>query len=297
MFLLLGLATISLAAEFKLSQVAPGIYVHQGIQVHIDHLRRDDIANIGFIAGDRCIAVIDSGGSIAIGQKFRSAIKKISPRPICYVINTHVHFDHVLGNFAFKEDHPKFIGHSKLLNAIEANRQFFLKSFAKELAPQPDLAKIIAPDRLVDDQMTIDLGNRKLVLKAHPTAHTNHDLTIFDKKTNTLWLGDLLSVDRIPAIDGSIKGWINIINELLASNYNHIIPGHGPIPDNWRISAETQLRYLNLLVDEIRIHLKKGHTLETAVETVGIREKGNWLLFEENHRRNVTRAFAELEWE
>ncbi|NIQ14496.1 MAG: MBL fold metallo-hydrolase, partial [Candidatus Dadabacteria bacterium] len=56
---------------------------------------------------------------------------------VCYVINTHIHFDHVLGNKAFEHGETKFVGHKNLQEAIEANRGFFLQEFAGDLGPDP----------------------------------------------------------------------------------------------------------------------------------------------------------------
>src|SRR5690606_40606854 len=53
----------------------------------------------------------------------------------------------------------------------------------------------------------LDLGDRQLTLTAFPIAHTSTDITVFDSKTQTLWTGDLLFVERTPSIDGDIKGW------------------------------------------------------------------------------------------
>jgi hypothetical protein len=58
-----------------------------------------------------------------------------------------------------------------------------------------------------------------------------------------------------------------------------------------------QRRYLNTVAEEIRKIIDRGGTIEEAIDTVGYAERGQWLLFDEYHRRNVTAAFAELEWE
>ena len=89
--------------NFNITQVAQGNYLHKGVHVSIDDINHDDIANIGFIVGDKCIAVIDTGGSVDIGLQLFEKIKSISDKPICYVINTHVHFDHMLGNKALPQ--------------------------------------------------------------------------------------------------------------------------------------------------------------------------------------------------
>ena len=62
----------------------------------------------------------------------------------------------------------------------------------------------------VEDFLHLDLGERKLTLTAWKTAHTNHDLTVFDHTSRTLIAGDLLFVKHIPVIDGSLNGWVEV---------------------------------------------------------------------------------------
>jgi quinoprotein relay system zinc metallohydrolase 2 len=285
------------AEAFNLRQVAPGIHVHQGHQVGLASPERDDIANIGFIIGERCVAVIDTGGSPDTGRRLREALRGITKNPVCYVINTHVHYDHILGNAAFLADGAKFVGHGNLAAAVENNRAFFRESFAKELGAGAISEPITGPDVTVPDALVLDLGNRKIRLTAHRSAHTDSDLSVFDTKTKTLWISDLLFAERIPVIDGSIVGWIEEGEKLLSRDLSCVIPGHGPVPEDWPAAVRAQTAYFRKIRGEIRTIIGKGGFLEDAVRSVGRNEQDHWLLYEENHKRNVTRAFAELEWE
>jgi glyoxylase-like metal-dependent hydrolase (beta-lactamase superfamily II) len=145
--------------------------------------------------------------------------------------------------------------------------------------------------------MAIDIGGRQLVLTAHPTAHTDNDLTVFDKQTNTLWLSDLLFVEHLPVIDGSLKGWLEVLQKLERVKYKTVIPGHGRVISNWPEGLSPQKTYLQTLLTEIREMIAKGQFIEEAIEQVGYSEKDKWALFDQFHKRNVTTAFAELEWE
>ena len=282
---------------FNLTEISEGVYVHQGKHVELEHADHDDIANIGFIIGDECIAVIDTGGSIDIGGRLREALRKISPLPVCYVINTHIHYDHVLGNAAFRDDQAKFVGHQNLADEMEYNRAFFLSEFSANLGENPVDSSIIGPDILVSDELDLDLGNRVITLRAHPPSHTYSDLSVYDKKTGTLWLSDLLFIDRIPVLDASLKGWLKTMEKLKSQEANHVIPGHGTITMPWPEAASAQDGYLDMLLNETRNEIAKGTFMEDVVENVGNDEKTKWLLHEQNHRRNVTKAFSELEWE
>ena len=282
---------------FNLTEISQGVYVHQGKHVDLEHVDHDDIANIGFITGDECIAVIDTGGSVTIGHALKNAIKNISSLPVCYVINTHIHFDHVLGNFAFKEYEPEFVGHENLVEEIEHNRSFFLSEFADDLGETPGDASIIGPDIAVSGRLDLDLGNRVITLSAHPPSHSYTDLSIYDNNTGTLWLSDLLFIDRIPVLDGSLKGWLKTMEALKLQQANHVIPGHGTITLPWPDASNAQDSYLTMLLNDTRKEIAAGTFMEEVVDSVGKSEKTEWLLHEQNHGRNVTRAFTELEWE
>lgn len=297
LWLILGEAYATDQRAFRVTEVAPGLFVHEGRHVSLDHPEHSDIANIGFIIGDACVAVIDSGGSVEVGQALRGEIRRLTSRPVCYLINTHGHFDHVLGNLAFARDKPKIIGHKGLAAAVAANRGFFLDSFPGALGAQPSPESILAPDIGVEGTRELDIGNRKLVLKAYPPAHTEQDLTVLDSRTNTLWLGDLLFMERTPVLDGSLKGWIEMLEVLESLTFARVIPGHGPGSAVWPDAVKPQLRYLKLLLAETRAWIARGGTLEEAVSEIGNSERNKWVLFDDVHRRNVTRAFAELEWE
>ena len=283
--------------NFNLAEVSEGIYVHQGKHVGLEHADHDDIANIGFIIGDECIAVIDTGGSVAVGLALKNAIKNISSLPVCYVINTHIHYDHVLGNIAFKEFGPEYVGHENLVQEMEQNRSFFLSEFTGNLGENPSESSIIGPDIAVSDKLDLDLGNRVLTLVAHPPSHTYTDLSVFDNQTGTLWLSDLLFIDRIPVFDASLRGWLKTMETLKSQQANHVIPGHGTITMPWPDAANAQDNYLNMLLNETREEIGKGTFMEEVIESVGKTEKTEWLLHEQNHGRNVSRAFLELEWE
>jgi quinoprotein relay system zinc metallohydrolase 2 len=278
-------------------ELAPGVYVHRGAQLPLDAPGHDDIANIGFIVGSRCVAVIDTGGSVRIGFGLRAAVRRRTSLPICYVINTHIHVDHVLGNEAFKDDHPSFVGHAALAQAMVRSRPYFVKEYAQDLDVPATSEQVIGPDRLVETALTLDLGERPLRLRAWPTAHTDCDLTVFDQKTSTLWTGDLLFIGRLPALDGSLVGWIAALDRLAAQRVKLAVPGHGPPTPHMGVALAQERRYLESLLSGVRRELAAGESLQDAMSHVGGDEKSEWLLWDEVHPRNVARAYEELEWE
>lgn len=284
-------------STLNISQIAPGIYLHQSAYHWPDKENHGEIANIGFIIGEKCIAVIDSGGSPQQGIALRMAIKQVSNKPICYVINTHVHPDHIYGNTAFKLPGVQFIGHYNLARAMESRGFHYISRAEQTLNLHITEENFIPPDIQVKESMVLNLGNREIVLTAHPAAHTDNDLSIYDKSTNTLWLADLFFIEHIPVLDGNLKGWLSELNKLEKKHYNLVIPGHGKPVKDWPMSLQPQKAYLQNLVSEIRTKIKHGETIEQAIASVGVSAKNHWALFDEFHKKNVTIAYAELEWD
>jgi len=287
------------AAIFALDEIVSGVFVHTGKPLPLDAPAHDDIANIGFVVGTRCVAVIDTGGSVRIGRALRAAIRQRTGLPLCYVINTHVHVDHVLGNVVFKQDAPSFIGHEGLTAAMVRSRDFFLRNYADDLDAPPTPEQIVGPERgvHVGADLTLDLGGRRLTLHAWPKAHTDCDLTVYDDKSNTLWTGDLLFRERLPALDGSAKGWLAAIDELARQQPKWVVPGHGGVTRDLGAALAPERRYLQALVSGVREEIAQGKSMEDAIQHVGISEKPGWLLWDATHPHNVARVYQELEWE
>lgn len=290
--------TIPSVAPLSITEIAPGVFVHQGAYALFTPSNRGDIANLSFVIGRDAVAVIDTGGSAAIGQALRAAIRTVTDKPIRYVINTHMHPDHLFGNAAFADDQPDFIGHHKLARALATRAERYLAVNADLLGPEAFAGtRLIPPTRPVQDRMVIDLGERELILEAQPTAHTDNDLTVHDTATGTLFLGDLLFIQHVPALDGSIRGWLELIGRLEQIPAKRVVPGHGPPAAPWPEAIQPQKLYLERISTNVRRMIKQGRSIAEAAATVGLSEKEAWLLFDEFNARNVTAAFAELEWE
>lgn len=285
-------------APLTVREIAAGVYVHAGEQQEMSPENRGDVANIGFVVGERCVAVIDTGGSLAVGRALRAAIRAVTDTPVCYVINTHVHPDHVFGNAAFRDERPTFVGHVRLAAALAARGQNYRRALLRELGDVAAGSELIAPDLEVGERLDLDLGGRVLELTAWPTAHTDNDLSAHDRKSGTLWLSDLLFVERLPVVDGSLRGWLAVMDELARRSPLRVVPGHGAVAEGrWPQVLEPQQRYLATLAAEVRQALAQGSTIRQAMADVGQRERRHWLLFDSFHRRNVAAAYAELEWE
>jgi len=289
----------AIVKPLPVSEVAAGVYVFQGQNQLMSEANRGAIANVGFIVGKRAAAVIDTGGSVAEGRALLASIRQVTAVPVAYVINTHMHPDHVFGNAAFQsEKGVRFVGHHKLAAALAARREQYLAANARLIGAKliADV-RIVPPDMAVETTLELDLGERVLEVTAWPVAHTDNDVTVLDAKTGTLFAGDLVFIGHLPVIDGRLTGWLAVMDRLAKLPVKLVVPGHGPPAVPLAAALADQRRYLERLAGDLRAIIKQGGDLRQAADSAGRSERDRWSLFDEYNARNATAGFAELEWE
>lgn len=280
-----------------LERVADGVYVYRAPYELVAPANDGAIANMTLVVGAEAAAVVDTGNSRLAGARMLAAVRAVTDRPLRYVINTHMHPDHTLGNAAFAGEGARFVAHHKMPRALSMRAEPYLAQATRVLGAAAEGTEIVLPDLLVEDRMVIDLGGRPLELRAHPTAHTDNDLTVFDSATGTWVMGDLLFVGHIPTLDGSLQGWLTLLDHLAGIAAQRAVPGHGPASVVWPQAGAPERRYLDGLRADMRRLIAEGLPIGDAPAHAVSSERGDWALFDEFNARNAIAAYHELEWE
>lgn len=281
--------------DYSFSEVADGVYLHLGRHEEMSAANHGDIVNSAFIIGRDGVAVIDPGGSTRNGLLLLQAIKAQTALPVRWVVLTHIHPDHVAAVSVFPES-VEVIAHAHYPRALAQRGDFYLSRYS-ELFDADRSKALRVPDTLVEGSLQLDLGNRELLLEAYPTAHTDNDLTVLDSLSHTLFASDLLFAQRTPSLDGSLRGWLDVMQSLAGKSYSLVVPGHGK-PGRWHEVAGPQLLYLQQLRSDVTAWIARGDTLSEAIDQ-GLQQgaEQRWQLFEQVHPGNITKAYTELEWE
>lgn len=290
-------ASATSAAPLPLERVADGVFVYRAPYELITPENGGAIANMGLVVGDDACAIIDTGNSRLAGERMLAAARTVTDRPLRYVVNTHMHPDHTLGNAAFEDTGARFVAHAKMPRALSMRAETYLAQAERLLGPESRGTRIVLPDLLVERALELDLGNRPLRLEARPTAHTDNDLTLRDMASGTWFLGDLLFSGHIPTLDGSLNGWLSLLAVLGGQAAPRAVPGHGPASMDWPSASADERRYLERVRTDVRRLIADGATMADAPEKVAQSERPNWALFDEFNPRNAIAAYHEVEWE
>jgi glyoxylase-like metal-dependent hydrolase (beta-lactamase superfamily II) len=213
-----------LSFDYKLHPVVVGEQTHCffGFSEVMDEHNNGNMSNSCFVNMGTGYLVIDSGPTYQYAKQAYEAMKKIKNLPVFYVINTHIHDDHWLGNSYYATMGAKIIGSSAFKNEtpVEMTRmQRRISSEAYEKTTQ------IFPNIFVDKEKVLDFNGEKVYIKrVNKKAHTDSDLFVYIPNKKIVFAGDLIFNDRLPSIrDGNIQVWVEALDEIRSLDAKYIV--------------------------------------------------------------------------
>jgi glyoxylase-like metal-dependent hydrolase (beta-lactamase superfamily II) len=213
------------ALPFILKQVGPGVYAA------IDGPERKSVSNAGFVIGDDGVLVIDSLFTAEAAKALVSEIRRLTPKPIRYVVNTHYHADHTGGDQVMREAGAVIIAHKNVRGWVRTNN---FNLFGDRITPElrARIEALPLPDLTTDKELTIWLGSRKISVRT-VLGHTGGDLVVSVPDAKVLFAGDMLWRKVAPnLIDGSVEQWSATAADFVSgpeASQTQYVPGHGDV--------------------------------------------------------------------
>ncbi len=257
-------------------QLADGIFV-------IPDRRVDLVPNIGIVVGSQAALVIDSGLGPRNGTYVMEQAKQLAGDRQLYLTITHFHPEHGFGAQAFKGTATIVYNRAQRdeLGRKGAGYIELFKGLIANIGPTLDEVKFVDPDLTYDGQAEIDLGGHRAVLRSVGPAHSAGDQTIFIDD-RVLFAGDLLETRMFaifpyfPPLDTDVNGsrWLGVLDELIASKPEIVVPGHGEVSDTTLIcDAREYLEYVRGEAARLRA---SGASVEEAIATIDAAARRRW---------------------
>jgi cyclase len=229
-FLLVFLCHQAVHAADGLKKIADSVYAYTDVKGA--SAQNSFGANAGIIIGQDCIVAVDALISAREAQRFIKDIKKISRKPIKFLINTHYHLDHTLGNCEFAKRGAVIIAQENDQKNMQKAGAGMLQYAKQSGLTAKDLqgTKLAYPTLTFKERVTLNLGNKKIEIIYLGPAHTTGSVVVYVPQEKVLFTGDLLFTDYHPFLgEANIAGWVKALDALMAMDVAKIIPGHGPL--------------------------------------------------------------------
>ncbi|MEA3371230.1 MAG: MBL fold metallo-hydrolase [Campylobacterota bacterium] len=265
-----------------------------GLSEVMDERNNGNMSNSCFVNMGTSYLVIDSGPTYQYAAQAYTKMKQIKNLPISYVINTHNHDDHWLGNAYYAEIGVKIIGSTAFKDEVKVDmtrmqRRISPEAYSKTTQEFPTL--------FVEGEKILEIDAKKVhLVSVNQKAHTDSDLFVYIPSEKMVFVGDLVFNDRIPSIrDGNLKGWMEALDEIRSMDVEYIIGGHGEIVD--RSSIDMTYNYVKTLREEVAAFIEDGEEIADVVNMVKMEEFKDINFYDSMHRQNVEIAYRMLEWE
>jgi len=200
--------------------------------------------NIGIVEGSRATLVVDTGLGPRNGATIMRVVKKISTNQKLFLTTTHFHAEHTAGEAGFPTN-TIIIRPTMQEQEVEKSLPGKIAQFSTYSDQNRELlagVKVRAPDMVFGGgELKLDLGGVTARLLWLGTAHTQGDELIFVEPDSTLIAGDIVQDKIVPRVnrgEGSVRGWLSVLDKIESLKPRYIVPDHGVLGDGSLIAKE-----------------------------------------------------------
>jgi len=219
--------------------------------------------NLGVSIGADAVFVIDDQFA-PLTPKIKAAIRKLSKKPVKFVLNTHWHSDHTGGNENFGKAGAVIVAHDNVRKRMSTAQLIEFLGMPIKASPKQAL-----PVVTFTTDVTFHLNGDEVHVFHVNNGHTDGDAIVHFKKSNVIHLGDIFFNKLYPFIDtssgGSVDGVIAATDKVLslANDDTKLIPGHGPLATKGDLQSYRDM--LATISTRVKAQIKEGKKLEDAI--------------------------------
>ena len=290
-FIYLNLFSSDFEFHLKPEKIAKNSYYFYGKEEYFSEKNGGNISNTAFIITKNSVILIDTGTTVAYANQLKKQIAKISKNPIEYIINTHHHPDHFLGNKAFEKS--TIFATEYTSNDIKNNGEKYVSNMIGLIGETAYSTHALSPNKL--------LSSKKLILDDYElevlyfNGHTKSDIAILDKNTKTLYASDLIFNQRaLSTPHANLKKWIKSLEEIKKLDFDVLVPGHGKVVFSKKVIDEN-IRYLKYLDEKLISAVENGLTTFEILSQEVPEDIKNYSMFKEEFERSIINLYPKYE--
>jgi cyclase len=276
-----GLSAQDLGPHFR--KIKEGIYVQSAREVN---------STSSIVLTSEGPVIIDTGQTLIDTREVEQAVRKLTPLPVRFVINTEVHPDHTTGNFVFS---PAVVINAEgagdaMTKASDPQRGATLAKQSPEMAEAARGYRLVTPHVEYKDKMTLRVGERTFELIQMRNVHSEADTAVWMPGERVLFAASVSIPDSINNLRPfvSIPTMLSTIAMLKALNPEVVVPGHGS-PGTTKMFDDND-RYFRLLLDRVGVMVKAGKSLEQIKQELKMPEYTSWA-YQERMPTNIEAAY------
>jgi cyclase len=241
-FVLAGLSCSSASVQ----KIGPDLYAYIS--------ENDSSSNSTFLIGDKGILVVDTGLNEQEGRKLLDEIRKVSPLPVRWIVNTHYHPDHRGAN--------SMVGPDAVIISTLYTRQQVLKTPETQAAkggagPAPQYVL----NQTLDQDLTLYVGSHKVHIYDPGPGHTRGDLVVYFPDQHAIATGDLFLNNSCPYMDdGDLENWVRSLNHILTLPVEHVVPGH------FGVATRNDVRFFRDYLADLQTQVARSYRNHFSLE-------------------------------
>lgn len=249
--------------NLKAREIAKDTWLVEGKTEDFNRINGGNIVNTAFVVTGDGVVLLDTGPSLRYGNELRQLINSVTDQPIRFVLNTHHHPDHFLGNQAFRDSPIYALPETGKLIAQHGNA--FAENMYRLVGDWMRSTEVKLPDHPLNiDHLALGQHRFRFIKM---TGHAGVDLVVLDETTGVLFTADIVFYQRALTTPHTpdLKQWVADLKRLETLDFNLLVPGHGPVSEG-RVAIVQTREYLSWLDKRLSGAAEQGLSMNEVIE-------------------------------